>query len=141
MKKFLLAASLLHAPAALSFAQPPIPPPPSDTPPPPAPEKAGAMNISPGLSREGVKDAIVAALAKRGWQVVSSTRSEVRGHMLHHKKDANLIFQFDAAHIDILSDSYVVDGAGVRTARIIPNDWIENLEQDIREFAAHMPQK
>ena len=62
-------------------------------------------------------------------------------HLLHHKKDANLIFQFDANHIDILSDSYVVDDAGVRTARIIPNDWIENLEQAIREFAAHMPQK
>lgn len=139
MKKFALAVALLLTPGAASLAQPPSPPPPSDAR--PAPEWAAAMNAPPGLSREGVKDAIVAAMAKRGWQVVSSNRSEVRGHLLHHKKDANLIFQFDAAHIDILSDSYVVDDAGVRTARIIPNDWIENLQQDIRELAAHMPQK
>jgi len=132
MKKYLLAALLLVAPAAFSFAQPPPPPP---------PEPAGSMNLAPGLSREGVKDAIVAALGKREWQVVSSDHASVRAHLLHHKKDANLIFQFDATHIDILSDSYVIDNAGVRTARIIPNDWIENLEQDIREFAAHMPQR
>jgi len=142
MHKLTLAAALLLLPAAAALAQPPPPPPPppSDAPT-SGPERAGALLLPAGMSREGVKNAIVSALAGRGWQVVSSDRSSVHAHLLHRKKDCNLVFQFDVSRIDILSDSYVVDSTGVRTGRIIPNDWIENLEKDIREYASHMPRR
>lgn len=138
MLKLTLAAALILVTGGGVTAQPPMPPPPPDAPA-SGPEKAGAVVLPPGLTQEGVKAAIVRALTHREWQLISAEGPSIRAHLLHRKKDCTLVFQFDAARIDIFSDSYVVDRAGVRVGRIIPNDWIENLQTDIREYVGHLP--
>lgn len=98
------------------------------------PQKVGMLAVPAGLTAVEVKHVIANALTKRSWTVKSSDETTVVGYLKHRGYEATLIFHYDEKQIEIVSDSFEIDGDGKRLGRANPTSWIDNLKKDIPRY-------
>jgi stage V sporulation protein SpoVS len=101
-------------------------------------------DVPGGLSAPGVHNIVKAAVIARGYSIKEDKPDHLIFYLTRPGQDftrrgyeAHLAVVFDAKSVRLYSDSYVLDDAGARVKKEVPDHWVNNLRED---FAAGFDQ-
>jgi hypothetical protein len=89
------------------------------------------MDIPHGLSAAAVSTAVRNAALARDYTIKDAGPDHLVFNQVHHGYDANFTAVFDPKVVKLYSDSYKINGSGVRTEKVVPKKWVQNLKMDI----------
>ena len=96
---------------------------------------------APGVSAEELKEAIIRATTKRGWEVTDMAEDGVLARLVHRQHDSTLTFEPADGRVEVYSVSYEIDKkTGEREIRGEPEGWIRNLHKDILTYVGALPE-
>lgn len=98
-------------------------------------QSAGSLAVAAGVSKSEVRDAIVAALTARGWELVSKTDDRVVGHLTHRSNEATLTMIYDESKVDFFCVGWQINKkTGAHEKPEQPKSWIKYIKEDIPKF-------
>lgn len=95
------------------------------------PVVVGAVAVPSNVTAAQVKDAIVAAFMGREWTVREATGDHVTGHIKHRSHEAFMTANYTAAKVDLLCQSWKIDGSGAHIKFELQRKWIAYVKEDL----------
>jgi hypothetical protein len=93
---------------------------------------AGHITVPTGFTRGQVRDAIVSALAGRGWSVTAKTDDRVTGYLKRHGNEATLTLTYTKTTVDLYCVGFQVNKkTGVREKPEQPHSWLNYIRTDL----------